>query len=127
MKLARPSTSEQWRKAGIVNIVLVSVCLTVLSACFAFSVTRPGSSLNVFTIISNDECEKTAKINLFLHLIINLISSGVLASSNFYMQVVCSPSRKEVDKAHAYLQSLDIGIPSVKNVRFVSKFKQICW
>ncbi|KAK6071718.1 hypothetical protein SCUP515_07722 [Seiridium cupressi] len=43
------------------------------------------------------------------------------------MQVLSAPSRKEIDHAHLSLRSLDIGIPSVKNVRFVSRFKQVCW
>ncbi|KAH8204518.1 hypothetical protein TruAng_001292 [Truncatella angustata] len=43
------------------------------------------------------------------------------------MQVLSSPSRKEIDHTHEYLKSLDIGIPSVKNIRFISPFKQICW
>ena len=43
------------------------------------------------------------------------------------MQILNAPSRIEIDKAHANLQSLEIGVPSTKNLRFLSPFKLICW
>ncbi|KAF2967316.1 hypothetical protein GQX73_g6232 [Xylaria multiplex] len=43
------------------------------------------------------------------------------------MQVLSAPSREEIDRAHARLQSLDIGVPSVKNLWHMSWFKMISW
>ncbi|KAH6657589.1 hypothetical protein BKA67DRAFT_192664 [Truncatella angustata] len=119
--------SERWRRTGIVNLVLVAVCAASLLGSLVASITRSNSSINTATIIYEAECSYISRLNLSLHLLINLVSSGVLASSNFYMQVLSSPSRKEIDHTHEYLKSLDIGIPSVKNIRFISPFKQICW
>ncbi|KAI0847467.1 hypothetical protein F5Y00DRAFT_271216 [Daldinia vernicosa] len=49
------------------------------------------------------------------------------ASSNFFMQVLNSPSREEVNVAHFQGSWLGIGIPSVRNAFRVSKFKTACW
>jgi hypothetical protein len=43
------------------------------------------------------------------------------------MQVLMSPFREEVDRAHHYAHWVDIGIPSLRNLRFVSKAKAIIW
>ncbi|KAI0532325.1 hypothetical protein GGR58DRAFT_490699 [Xylaria digitata] len=43
------------------------------------------------------------------------------------MQVLSAPSREEIDRAHAQLRSLDIGVPSVKNLWHMSRFKMISW
>ncbi|KAI2770771.1 hypothetical protein F4815DRAFT_496933 [Daldinia loculata] len=50
-----------------------------------------------------------------------------LASSNFFMQVLNSPSREEINAAHFQGSWLGIGIPSVRNAFRVSKFKTACW
>ncbi|CAJ2502401.1 Uu.00g097950.m01.CDS01 [Anthostomella pinea] len=50
-----------------------------------------------------------------------------LASSNFFMQVLNSPSREEVNQAHFRGSWLGIGVPSVRNAFRVSKFKTWCW
>lgn len=55
-----------------------------------------------------------------LHLIINILSTLLLGASNYTMQVLSSPTRKEVDLAHARGKWLDIGIPSIKNLRSIS-------
>ncbi|KAI0188681.1 hypothetical protein EV127DRAFT_471171 [Xylaria flabelliformis] len=43
------------------------------------------------------------------------------------MQVLSAPSREEIDRAHAWLRSLEIGVPSVKNLWHMSWFKLISW
>jgi hypothetical protein len=43
------------------------------------------------------------------------------------MQVLNSPSRGEVDKAHTDDTWLGIGVPSVRNAFRVSRFKTISW
>ncbi|KAI1658111.1 hypothetical protein F4813DRAFT_54132 [Daldinia decipiens] len=50
-----------------------------------------------------------------------------LASSNFFMQVLNSPSREEVNAVHFRGSWLGIGIPSIRNAFRVSKFKTTCW
>ncbi|KPA39095.1 hypothetical protein FLAG1_08052 [Fusarium langsethiae] len=53
--------------------------------------------------------------------------SCVLASSNFFMQLLSSPTRSEIDKAHKANRALKIGVQSLRNVFLTSKIKFICW
>ena len=43
------------------------------------------------------------------------------------MQILSSPTRKEVDRAHSKKQWLDIGIPSTRNLRAISGKRILMW
>lgn len=43
------------------------------------------------------------------------------------MQCLSAPTRKEIDRAHARGVWLDIGIPSVRNLRYISKRRVLIW
>ncbi|CAG7971945.1 unnamed protein product [Penicillium salamii] len=59
--------------------------------------------------------------------ILNALSTVLLASSNFAMQCLNSPTRSEVELAHAKQRWLRTGAPSIRNLRFISKRKALLW
>ncbi|UZP38830.1 hypothetical protein NXS19_006646 [Fusarium pseudograminearum] len=79
------------------------------------------------SILHEGNCDTTAKANLWIHLAINVIGTGVLASSNFFMQSLVAPTRKEVDAAHKEGQWLEIGVQSLKNIRYLGWRKVLFW
>ncbi|KAL6916711.1 hypothetical protein FSST1_008206 [Fusarium sambucinum] len=79
------------------------------------------------SILHRGNCDTTAKANLWIHLAINIIGTGVLASSNFFMQSLVAPTRREVDAAHKAGQWLEIGVQSLKNIRFLGWRKVLFW
>ncbi|KAI1486567.1 hypothetical protein F5X96DRAFT_681907 [Biscogniauxia mediterranea] len=99
-----------------------------LVACLVAVCTRTTQAVLFFY---DGDCEggHVGELNLALHLLINILSTlvAVLASSNFFMQVLNSPTREEVNAAHFSGSWLGIGIPSVRNAFRVSKFKTCCW
>ena len=68
-------------------------------------------------ILWEGDCERVRQINVGVHLVINLLSTTMLSSSNYCMQCLSAPTRNEVDKAHAHGIWLDIGVPSLRNLR----------
>lgn len=66
-----------------------------------------------------------SRLNTVLHLLLNIVSTLVIASSNFFMQVLNSPNRAEIDRAHGRSRWLDIGIPSFRNARQLSRSKLV--
>ncbi|KAI1277435.1 hypothetical protein F5Y07DRAFT_362955 [Xylaria sp. FL0933] len=116
-----------WRRTAIINVVLASVCDLILLIILIISLSQPGASLVHPSIVFYGSCTTSSRLNLLLHFLINIISTAVLASSNFFMQILNAPSRQEIDRAHTWLQSLDIGIPSVRNLSHVSKLKSASW
>lgn len=77
--------------------------------------------------IQDGDCSRSKDLSLWLHLAINILSTLLLGASNYCMQCLSSPSRPEIDRAHSQHVWLDIGVPSVRNLRRVSWNKIILW
>jgi hypothetical protein len=135
-----------WRRLAILNIGAM-VLLTLLLLGFTVAsilktdlsqidnagfnyheASRAEAMRNTFLFHSSLCREPTARnINTVLHLIVNAVSSAVLASSNFFSQVLSSPSRAEVNVSHKRGKSLDVGVLSWRNALGLSPFKTVAW
>src|SRR4051812_17828327 len=73
------------------------------------------------------DCDKVARMTTALHLLINILSTLLLGASNFCMQRLVSPTRREVDVCHGKKKWLDIGMPSVRNLFSISKGRTAIW
>jgi len=58
---------------------------------------------------------------------INILSTLLLSASNYCMQCMSAPTRKEVDEAHAGRKWLDIGIQSLRNVSKIEKKRGVLY
>ncbi|KAI3319223.1 hypothetical protein HD806DRAFT_525813 [Xylariaceae sp. AK1471] len=120
-------TIKGWQRTGAINVACLFFLGVLLLVIFIVSIARPGASLDSATVIYRMNCNNAAHINLIFHLLINLVSTGIFASANFFMQIITSPSRAEIDKAHSQLRFLDVGIPSPRNLEFLPTRKRIAW
>ena len=77
--------------------------------------------------IQEGNCSETQNLSLWLHLAINVLSTVLLSASNYCMQCLASPTREELDRAHQRQMWLDIGVPSVRNLRGISWYKIWLW
>lgn len=102
------------------TVLLINLVVTIWGAA-GF-----GVHGGLVTILDGD-CSKAKKLSLWLHLAINILSTLLLGASNYCMQCLSSPSRAEINRAHGQHIWLDIGIPSVRNLRRVSWNKVILW
>lgn len=117
--------SDGWRKTAVVNTIIVGLFVIANFSTLIWSISKSGVlGTNVF---SQGDCDEISRLNTFLHLLLNIASSLIIASSNFFMQVLNSPTRAEVDRAHARQHWLDIGVPSLRNVLNVSPYKSLAW
>ena len=107
--------------ALVATIVLLINLLTLIVVYTNYEV--KGHTATLFT----GDCSTAGSTVSWLHLVINLLSSILLAASNFSMQCLSSPSRTEVNKAHAKRRWLAIGTPNVRNLRHVSRKKAMLW
>ncbi|KAH6973975.1 hypothetical protein EDB80DRAFT_831233, partial [Ilyonectria destructans] len=119
-----------WRKSGLINTILIWIFSIILVALLFTSAFRLGSgwpSVVGTTVYFTGHCPTASRTNIILHIALNAIATLVLASSNFFMQVLCSPTRENIDKAHSRAHCLEIGVQSVKNLRFISVSKLVLW
>ncbi|KAI6083546.1 hypothetical protein F4821DRAFT_271700 [Hypoxylon rubiginosum] len=112
------TSSTGWKKAAKVNCVVLLCISITLAGCLIAAVTQAGGIQKALFFYRGDCDGNVARVNTVLHLLINIISTLV---------VLNSPSREEVNKAHVKGSWLDIGVPSVRNVIHISKFKTWSW
>lgn len=76
-------------------------------------------------LIYQGDCTTVASLDLWLHLLINILSTLMLMASNYCMQLQLAPTRQSVDKAHTNGTWLHIGVGSWRNFRYISRWRQI--
>jgi len=82
---------------------------------------------NTEHVLHEGDCERIKTTNSGLHILINILSTILLSGSNYCMQCLSAPTRREVDKAHGRRKWLDIGVPSFRNLRYIGRRRVILW
>ena len=106
--------------------MLAAVVLVINLIFTIWAVSRSGVQNGLGTL-HDGSCKRTATLTFWIHLAINVLSTLLLGASNYSMQCLSSPTRNEIDKAHCQGIWLDIGVPSVRNLRRLSTIRIILW
>ncbi|KAL1855006.1 hypothetical protein Plec18170_004418 [Paecilomyces lecythidis] len=125
-RVGNPFTASSWKKTAAVNVVVVCILSILLFAFLITGCVRAGGLNDAWTLY-HGPCKTANRINLLLHLFLNVLATLVLASSNFFMQIINAPSRDELDKAHQNSRWMDIGVPALRNFLSMPKTKFLCW
>ncbi|OHE92057.1 hypothetical protein CORC01_12638 [Colletotrichum orchidophilum] len=104
----------------MVQIAIIGVILMTNLGVTIFAVKSYGSR-NGVGLIYEGECSTVKRLDQWLHLLINLLGTGMLSASNYCMQLQAAPTRENVDTAHAKHKWLDIGIPSLRNLKYLTE------
>lgn len=123
---------DGWRfgasAAAIVAAITMAINLGV--GIWASTLTRnagPQSS-GILVEVLHGDCKRTATINTWAHLAINVVSTALLAGSNYCMQCLVAPTRDEIERAHKQIGHwLDIGLPSLRNFDFIAERRRVLW
>lgn len=78
-------------------------------------------------ILSKGNCDRIKHLNTGLHVMINVFSTIILSGSNYCMQCLSAPTRRDIDQAHAEGKWLDVGIPSFRNLTRISFKRSFLW
>ena len=109
--------------------LMISACCTgfvfLLNLILTIWATQAFGVENGYGTLLSGECSKTKTASTWIHLAINVLSTLLLSASNYCMQILTAPTRSEIDRAHANGKWLDIGAPSVRNLRHIS-WKRLC-
>ncbi|KIX02466.1 uncharacterized protein Z518_08407 [Rhinocladiella mackenziei CBS 650.93] len=115
-----PSNRSGWRRGFPVAICAVVIVL-VINIAFGIWALIHGHMHSGVGTLSEGQCSRISDYSLYIHLLINVLSTALLGASNYAMQCLAAPDRGEVDKAHARGDWLDIGIPSLRNLARIDK------
>ncbi|PVH86401.1 hypothetical protein DL98DRAFT_602140 [Cadophora sp. DSE1049] len=78
-------------------------------------------------IIYQGSCSTAKQLDRWLHLLINLLGTGMLMASNYCMQLQAAPTRANINQAHGNGKWLDIGVPSLRNLTSIGPWRQLSW
>ena len=109
-----------WCAVVAALVLIINLILTI------WAVAKSGAQDGLGTLYEGS-CKRTASLTFWIHLAINVLSTLLLGASNYSMQCLSSPTRSEVDKAHSQGIWLDIGVPSVRNLRRLSITRIVLW
>ena len=125
--------NKSWRiwlskrsRALLLHIGIVGAILLVNFALTLWGITHYAYPHGVATIYQGS-CAFVKRLDLWLHLLINVLSTGMLMASNYCMQLQAAPTRKNIDEAHNAEDWLDIGVPSLRNLRYIGNWRRLSW
>lgn len=110
----------------VAQIILVSAVLIVNFTLTILANLR-YPSVEAVGLLYKGDCDTVRKLNLWLHLLISVLSTLMLSASNFCMQVQSAPTRADIDNAHQKGTWLDIGLHSPRNVLYIKGWKRVSW
>lgn len=110
----------------VLQIVLVGLIFATNLAVTLSAIRKYGSEKGVGLIYEGD-CETVKTLDQWIHLLINLLSTGLLSASNYCMQLQGAPTRANINQAHQAGIWLDIGVPSLRNLRHLGWQRRCLW
>jgi hypothetical protein len=121
VKIAKRKTMLRIQVVLAITILVVNIALTV------WAIKSYPPDYRGMGALSFGNCSTINTINGAVHLALNIVSSLFLGAGNYCMQTLVAPSRQEMDRAHSKGVSLDIGVPNVKNLRYINRGRVITW
>ncbi|KAL2105310.1 hypothetical protein VUR80DRAFT_8586 [Thermomyces stellatus] len=109
-----------WKGGIAINALVAFGILVVSVVCLTLAVSR-SSLLEGEAPIYTGGCPRARRIHFGLQALVGVFTVALLAAANYALQVLSSPTRLEVALAHEERRWLDVGVPSVRNLRFISR------
>src|SRR5690606_31012584 len=104
-----------WRIGALCCAGWATVVLLINLACTIVGFIKFPYQGNGTSLLYTGDCDRTKQISTILHIAINVMSTILLGGSNYCMQILSAPTRKEVDGRHKNGKWLDIGVHSMRN------------
>lgn len=115
-----------WRFGVAVSACTVSAVLLLNIIFLIVAVAKFGHKRGIGTLFDGS-CHRVNEVTTWLHILINVLSSALLSASNYTMQALSAPTRKDIDLAHQKRQWLDIGVTSVRNLFKIHRLRGVLW
>ena len=126
----KPVWYTGWHTGVLASATSAMVVLSINVGLTIYAATNPEYKMTrargVGTLYEGS-CHKSRTMGLWLHLGINVLSTALLAGSNYTQQCLSAPTRSEIDAAHSRRRWMDIGIPSVRNLLRIKAERTYLW
>lgn len=109
-----------WRFGVTTSAISATSVFLINLIVLIWAILHNGGQVEGKGTLYNGSCQDTRRLNTGVHLLINVLSTMLLGASNYCMQCMSAPTRKEIDRAHASGKWLDVGVQSVRNLFRIS-------
>lgn len=92
---------------------------------FSFGALAPSGHQTGVGIVAAGDSTTIERLGIAHHILVNTLSTVLLTASNYCMQILCAPTRVEIDMAHARGKWLDVGITSIHNLRYIGRSRAL--
>lgn len=119
------NTDRRWIKGvrlcawGLSAVLCMNIILTTVAAILAYA--RNNAQGFMSAPVYQGNCSLSKHWATGLQLLINILSTAMLAASNYCMQCLVAPSRKDIDNAHRERIWMNIGIPDITGLLLTAK------
>lgn len=117
-------TGYEWRHGATICLAATVAILLLNIILMAVAASRAENPSFEAEAIFEGDCGRAKYWSTALHVLINTLGTVLLGASNYCMQCLSAPSRPDVDRMHATGKWLDVGTPSIANLRAM-KWKQV--
>jgi len=115
-----------WRAGVLLSCLTALAVLLVNVTVIILTLAKYNVVGGTGTLFKGD-CDNTKLMNTELQLGINVLCALLFGASNYCMQYLTSPTRKEVDAAHSRRRLFRIGVQSIRNLRAISWERVVLW
>lgn len=109
------------------SVLIILLNLALIATAASLSRKYENEGFMASAVFYRGNCTVCKRWDVALHAIINVLSTCILAASNYCMQALVAPTRKKIDELHARRRWLDIGNASVRNLFAVGRYQLFLW
>lgn len=125
--LGNESRFSGWRFGVLTGCVTATFVLVSNIVLLLLKTFRHGGCQNGIAELARGAYPSITTISGAYHLVINILSTLLLGASNYCMQVLSSPTRSDVDRAHEKVQWLGVGVLSFRNLFYIDRRRFWLW
>lgn len=111
---------QQWKSRCSIAAILMGTVLAAYVVFIIWASQRSTDRTSIRTILEGS-CSTVSATNLGLHVLVNVMGAIVSIASACALYLLSSPTRNEIDEAHAKGNGLDIGVLSLRNLKSFKK------
>ncbi|RPA74348.1 hypothetical protein BJ508DRAFT_418645 [Ascobolus immersus RN42] len=78
-------------------------------------------------VLYEGSCETAKTMNGWWKVGVTILATLAMGAGNYTMQCLVAPTRREIDKAHGSQKWVDVGVGSVRNLKYVARRRGVVW
>jgi hypothetical protein len=116
-----------WRMGTRLCCFAVLACLIVEAVILTWMLASTVGGKTGSDLLYEGNCEKVKSMAVWLLLPLNIVATILISTSNYVMQCMAAPDRKEIDYAHSLGTPVTIGGMRLRNLQFGDHRRRILW